>query len=197
MKTRLSTLVLTLLGSAFLSAPHVSTAPQPPVPGPGGVATTVLDFLERLDEGKDAVALLVERNGDSEFVLDADGGLQLAEQPCTAAFVDVSQTGHVISAMRAQTFDALDKKCAALRDDGCGDVRSEVRSLRCNCESERCSLAVVEFDRVYSEDGVERVRVPMRATALLQWVGGEGAAFRIYHWHASRAGEPRKQPTVR
>lgn len=185
MKTSAYPLVLALLGSSFV--PLATNRPAaPPVPGPGGVAAAVQAFLRCQDEGKDPGALLGGRAYGLEFSVGADATLQPAEGDATPAFLDVTADGIPFDAAEPQAFaKALAAKVGP--DPATGrTLRTEVRRIRANCESERCSLAVVDFDRVYAT-GEHSQRVPMRATVLLRWERSDAGDFRIFHWHASRA----------
>lgn len=184
MQTR-STTLLALLTAALVSA--TNPAPSAPLPGPGSVAGAVQSFLRRLDQGGDARALLADRRRDIDFVLDADGALQVSEVATTPSFVDVAADGTSIAATTADAFAAQLIERATTSAPQRRVVRTEVRGLHCSCDSERCGLAVVEFDRVCAVGGGKQERVPMRATALLEYVGGDGVSWRIHHWHASRA----------
>lgn len=185
MKTTAYPLVIALLGSSFvpLARPHTAA---PPVPGPGGVAAAVQAFLRCQDEGKDSGSLLGGRAHGVEFTIGADGSLQQAEADATPAFLDVTAAGVPFEAADPQAFAKV--LAAKVGSDAASGrtLHTEVRRIRANCESERCSLAVVDFDRVYAT-GKESQRVPMRATVLLRFERSDAGDFRIYHWHASRA----------
>ena len=178
-------LVAALLGSALL-APRTPPA-APPLPGPGGVAAAVLKYLERVDAGDRPAVSLVDRAHAADFVVKVGGGLEQVDARTVPSFCDVDAAGRAFAAPTVAAFGkqlaAGNKRCAV---EGM-TVRSVVRAIRANCESADCSLATVEFERVYSKHGVEVRRVPLRATALLQWERVEGADFRIYHWHCAAA----------
>lgn len=156
-----------------------------PVPGPGGVIDAVTRFLEATD-ARDAatLAVLVDDKGDSlhDYATSGSvGGKALKVSP--AAFYECDGAG--------QAWQAGDKASfvAGLTNPATA-TRTQVRSVRANCLSERCSYAMVEFDRT-SGEGDAAVTVPMRATALLRYAPTEGGpSFKIYHWHASRGPNP-------
>ena len=152
-----------------------------PVPGPGGVIDAVTKFLEATD-ARDAatLAVIVDDKGDSLHDYATSGsvdGKPLKVSP--AAFYECDGAGQAWQAGDKASFLAgLTSPSAA--------TRTQVRSVRANCLSERCSYAMVEFDRT-SGEGDAAVTVPMRATALLRYAPTDGGpSFKIYHWHASR-----------
>ena len=67
-------------------------------------------------------------------------------------------------------------------------VHSELGYVRAVCGRSN-TFATMEFVRTYGE-GESARSVPMRATAIVTWVGGELPNFRIQHWHASLAELP-------
>lgn len=193
MNKTLTTAVLALMSSAIVSV--VSIAPAQPktvrpelVPGPGGVAYAVKAFLE-LQEGAESTApLLVDSSHDLEFGF-ADNKLEQTKkgEETVAAFLDVGMLGKPIAARTAKDFvQQLGQHVASKKQDE-RVLTHQIDAIRANCQSEACSLAVVEFTRIYTQGGGKQMHVPMRATALLRYEQAEGSNFRIYHWHASRA----------
>ncbi|MCA8977396.1 MAG: hypothetical protein KDC98_21925 [Planctomycetes bacterium] len=185
MNKLLTSTLLVLFGGAGLSAPW-SRATAAPIPGPGGVAVAVRDFLQCLDEGGDPAGLLADEKYAVDMVVRADGGLgQAAEGTRVAVFFDVAADGTPLSATTAADFAAQAASKVAASERAARALRTEIGTIRAACDSERCSWSVVDFERVYTMAGAE-VRVPMRASALLRYVGSEAPNFRIYQWHASR-----------
>ena len=182
---KLAAATILFASAAFTLQPN---APAP-VPGPGGVIDAVTKFLEATD-ARDAatLALLVDDHGDSLHDYATSGsvdGKPLKVSP--AAFYECDEAGQAWQAGdKASLLAKLTTPPAA--------TRTQVRSVRANCLSARCSYAMVEFDRI-SGEGDATVTVPMRATALLRYAPTEGGpSFKLYHWHASRGPRPATDP---
>lgn len=188
MNTRHLLSVAALLAGAAVSRPLLpSPAGALPVPGPGGVATAVLDFLGRQDAAGDVGAQLVDRRHDVDFAVQ-DGKLEMAAEGARPdVFFDLAADGAPVAAADAAGFTKLLLGRVARDASAAAALRTEVRSIRANCDAETCSLAIVAFDRHYTDAAGHERRVPMQATALLRYDReAPGGAFRIYHWHASR-----------
>lgn len=179
--------VAALLVGAAVPGSLLSVPAEQPLPGPGGVATAVVEFLQRLDAAGDVTGLLVDRRHDVDFVLE-NGRLEMAgEHAAPMVFFDVAADGTPVAAATAAAFAAQLRQQVARDARSAVALRSEVSMLRANCDAETCSLAIVSFDRHYTDAAGREHSVPMQATALLRYErGASGGAFRIYHWHASR-----------
>lgn len=198
MNKTLTTAVLALCGSAIATvsslAPTASTMPDAPaipgpaIPGPGGVAIAVKAFLERQEAGKSTAPLLADIAHDLELRFDGDKLDQVKKgQESAPAFFDVGYDGKPFAARTAKQFVAQVQKRVASKDKDARVLGHEIGKIRANCQSAECSLAMVEFTRIYTVGGGKQMHVPMRATALMKYERTEGADFKIYHWHASPA----------
>ena len=187
MNKTLTTALLALLGSAFVSvAPPAPSAV--PVPGPGGVAIAIKAFLERQENGASTAKLLSDSAHDLEFHYDGAELKQTeAGKESTPCFLDVGCDGKPFSARTAKVFVTQLSDLVASNDKESRVLTHEIGKIKANCHSGECSVAVVEFTRVYTVGGGKQMHVPMRATALMKYEVTEGASFRIYHWHASPA----------
>lgn len=173
-------------GLAAMTATLLSVdfSPTPaPRPGPGNVVSSIKSFLAAADAGdREALARHVADRGPGQlYGFDQAGGSIRQLEGSGATFYDVSASGTLLEAANREEIVA-----AILRDvTGGGEVKTQLNSIRAECASGPCSFAILEFDRVYTEGERKRV-VPMRATALVAYVGGDAPAFRLFHWHASR-----------
>jgi len=188
MNKTLTTALLALMSSAIVSVGSTEAVQPKVVPGPGGVAYAVKAFLELQEGAESAAPLLVDSRHDLEFGF-ADGKLEQTKKgkETVSAFLDVGMLGKPIAARTAKEFaQQLGKHVASKKKDA-RVLTHQIDAIRANCQSEACSLAVIEFTRIYTQGGGKQMHVPMRATALLRYEQAEGSNFRIYHWHASRA----------
>ena len=130
-------------------------------------------------------AALVDENHCVEVTADEASG-RLVETPDrrSAVFYDVSVDGEPFAAASSEEFVHSLERAVARSEER--SLQTRIRTIRANCLSEACSIAVVEFERRYAL-GEGRKAVPMRATALLRYFGGSEPRMRIYHWHASPA----------
>ncbi|MCA8942950.1 MAG: hypothetical protein KDB80_10360 [Planctomycetes bacterium] len=164
---------------AMFGAPNAAPLPA----GPGGVYDAAVRFGEALANG-DAehlgTALVRSRQG-IEFTTGTDGQLHHEEPETPFDFYDVGADGRP---WIAHEIEPLLGGLSRLADPKLGRPATRVTRAYADCPGERCSFVVVEFERVWGTGESART-VPMRATALLRWVGGEGTAFKLFHWHAT------------
>jgi len=57
----------------------------------------------------------------------------------------------------------------ASKEKGARVLTHKIGKIRVSCQSGECSIAVIEFTRVYTAGGGKRMHVPMRATALMKY----------------------------
>ncbi|MCK5943837.1 MAG: hypothetical protein KAI24_17770 [Planctomycetes bacterium] len=186
MHKTLTAVIAALLGSSFVPVDPAPLPAAPMLPGPGGVAATVTRFFERLDAGKDVAPMLDVERHDLEFAF-VDGVMKQVpdKEAAVPCFHDVAADGTPFAARSVAAFvTALDHRVASQPEQGRA-VQTEVERIRANCQSEACSLAVVDFTRTYRTGEDQVVRRKLRATALLRWERHEQGDFRIYHWQAS------------
>ncbi|MEZ6038376.1 MAG: hypothetical protein R3F29_12910 [Planctomycetota bacterium] len=196
MNTRQLISVAALLFGAAVSRPLLPAPAALPVPGPGGVATAVLDFLARQDAAADVGGLLVDHRHGVDFAVEHGRLGQVVDGAGTQTFFDVAADGVPVAAADAAAFAKLLSARVARDAKAATALRSEVRSIQANCDAETCSLAIVTFDRHYTDAAGAQRSVPMQATALLSYDReAPGGAFRIWHWHASR--RPAEVPAAR
>ena len=146
MTKRLSAIVIALLAGAFV--PTHSTPKTTPLPGPGGVAMALMAFLKHQDDGTSAAALLVDRRGN-DFTIGEGGRLQEVKGAAAiSAFMDVAGPGEgrPVSARKAGEFAAVLGLHVSANKQAKRTLRTAVHAIRASCDSERCSLAIVEFD---------------------------------------------------
>ena len=171
-----------MFAAALMAAPMIPVATSAPV-GPGGVYHAAKDLIEAVDSG-DADYLkkaFVTRRHGIEWTFGEDGKERTAEPKTPFDFVEVGADGTSWSAHTLKDLIAgLDGQADAER----GRPTSIVTSAYADCPSEGCSYVHIEFDRSWGKGKGLRT-VPMRATALVRWVGGEAPLFRVFHWHAS------------
>lgn len=188
MNKTLTTAFLALLSSAFVSVRGTAPSAPLPVPGPGGVAIAIKAFLERQEGGQTTAPLLADSAHDLEFTYSGDKLEQVKkEKESVPAFLDVGMNGKPFAARSAKKFVTQIDNLVASKKAEERLLTHEIGAIRANCQSAQCSLAVVEFTRIYTVGGGKQMHVPMRATALMKYEQTEGANFRIYHWHASPA----------
>lgn len=188
MNKTLTAALLALTSSAFVSFGSTAPSRPAPVPGPGGVASAIKTFLDRQEAGESALPLLVDSRHEIELSFDGDKIEQVKkDKESVPSFLDVGMLGKPIAARTAKQFASLLGKRVASDKGEERVLAHEIGSIRANCMSEACSLAIVEFTRIYTVSGGKQMHVPMRATALVRYEQAEGTNFRIYHWHASRA----------
>lgn len=194
---QLSVVVVALLGSAAVPVP-ITPPSRDAVVGPGGVVATIRAFLRYQDENRNAAAFLGAAPQAVDVVIDADGSIRTTEKDARiASFIDLSADGMPLAAATPEAFAALLDEHVDPSKHAARTLRTEVHAIRATCESENCSWAIVDFERVYTTGRTAEVRVPMRATALLRWDKTEFADFRIFHWHASRATAPAAPETAK
>ncbi len=185
--------LLALVGLSLAALPAPTTTP---VPGPGGVIDAVQTFLTAIDaRDAETLAVLVDDQGDNLHDYAVAGESTAAASKATAAFFEADAQGRGWQAGDKASF-------VAALTSGTEGTSTRVLSVRANCLSERCSYAMVEFERTIGA-GEKAIAIPMRATALLRYApskDGEGKtagkampSFKIYHWHASRGAPAHKQ----
>lgn len=186
MNKTLTTAFFALLSSAFVCVRGTAPSQPLPVPGAGGVAIAIKAFLERQEGGQTTAPLLANIAHDVEFTYSGDNLEQVKRgKERVPAFLDVGMNGKPFAARFAKEFvTQIDNLVASKKADG-RVLTHEIGAIRANCQSPECSMAVVEFTRIYTVGGGKQMHVPMRATALMKYERTEGANFRIYHWHAS------------
>jgi hypothetical protein len=188
MNKTLTTALLALLGSAIATVGSSAPLTPPPIRGPGGVAIALKAFLEVQESGKTTAPLLADSGNDLEFTYDGDKLEQVDEDKQTApAFLDVGYDGKPFQARTAKEFVTQIDNVVASKGKGARVLTHKIGKIRANCQSGECSIAVIEFTRIYTVGGGKRMHVPMRATALMKYERTEGSSFKIYHWHASPA----------
>lgn len=164
---------------ALLIAPTTVPAPA----GPGGVYDAATRLVKAIGAG-DADHLeraFVRARTGIQFTIDADGKERHAEPDTPFDVFDVDAAGKTF---HVQTTTDLLEAAGRLADPKLGRPKTTITSAYADCPSEGCSYVVIEFDRTWGEGKGSRT-VPMRATALVRWVGGEGLPFRVFHWHAA------------
>tara|TARA_R110002096_G_scaffold170339_1_gene342656 strand:- start:3863 stop:4432 length:570 start_codon:yes stop_codon:yes gene_type:complete len=188
MNKTLTTALLAVLGSAIATIGSSAPSTPPPIPGPGGVAIAIKAFLERQETGKTTAPLLAESAHDLEFAFAGDKLDQVKAGKQTApSFLDVGYDGKPFCSRSTKQFVTQIDNLVASKEQDARVLTHKIGRIRANCQSAECSLAVVEFTRIYTVGGGKQMHVPMRATALMKYERTEGANFKIFHWHASSA----------
>ena len=164
---------------ALLSAlVALSFVPFRPAPGPGAIEDMLKSFFKAFDTGDrdTARACLVDR--DASFpVLIYD--LDLQNKPVAIEGLDASRK--YLDAI----FDAVKQ--------GNVKVASKITKIHADCHSPELGYATLEYSQTFTADGKSETS-EYRATVLVSWGKDQNKGPHIFHWHASLAKEPVKEP---